>query len=90
MNLKKLYSIEKNVPLPDDDNGSGSHRVGKWTRLAQKMSVGDSVLVKSYPEAMSLRNALIRVKGKVYTAMVRKEQDGSRVWLIKRSTPTHR
>ena len=90
MNPQKPYTIEKNVPLPDDRGGPGGHRVGKWTRLAQKMSVGDSVLVKSYAEAMSLRNAIIRVKGKECSAIVRKEQDGRRVWLIKRGTPAHR
>jgi tRNA G37 N-methylase TrmD len=86
MDTKKPYTIEKNVPLPDDFGGVGNRRIGRWTSLAQKMSVGDSVLVKSYAAAMSLRNALIRVKGKGYSTTVRKEQGGRRLWLVKPDT----
>ena len=82
MKARNLYTVEKNVPLP---NSYAHDRIGKWTRLARSMSVGDSVLVASFAEAMSLRNALVRVKGSTHSATTRKECDGTRVWLVKRS-----
>ena len=63
--------IEKNIPFP---NGRG-----KWVEIAQKMEVGDSVLVKTTAEACSLGLAVKRaVNGKVTTA---KQACGNiRVW----------
>ena len=65
--------IEKNIPLPKRRN--------KWADLAREMEVGDSVLLKSTAEALSLGLAVKRIKkGKVTTA---KQDCGNiRTWRI--------
>jgi hypothetical protein len=49
------YNIEKGIPLPFKGKGTGA-----WTKLANKMEVGDSVRVNGRIEAMNLRNAIVR------------------------------
>jgi len=63
--------IEKNIPFPKGR--------GKWVEVVHKMEVGDSVLVKTTSEALSLGLAMKRaVNGKVITA---KQACGNiRVW----------
>ena len=65
--------IEKNIPLPKRRN--------KWADLAREMEVGDSVLLKSTAEALSLGLAVKRIKkGKVTTS---KQDCGNiRTWRV--------
>ena len=66
------YKIEKNVPIP------GYPSKGRWKELANKMEVGDSVVVHNRNEIMNLRNALVKLG---YHAVCRgTDTDHPRVW----------
>ena len=75
------YEIEQNIPL------SAS---GKWTRLAEKMKVGDSVLVANDMEAKALKSSMIyyyKSKGVSVGTAARNQKDGTfRVWLLEPKT----
>ena len=65
------YKIEKNIPI------SAHGKSGVWSRLATKMEIGDSILVKTKAQAMGLRTALNRFGYKTITRTV---DEGIRVW----------
>lgn len=65
------YKIEKNIPV------SAHGKSGVWSRLATKMEIGDSILVKTRAQAMGLRTALKRFGYKPTTRTV---DEGIRVW----------
>lgn len=48
--IMETYKIEKNIPM--------ENKQGKVKFTAECMKVGDSVLMESYPKAVSLANAL--------------------------------
>lgn len=65
------YKIEKNIPI------FAHGKSGVWSRLATKMEIGDSILVKTKAQAMGLRTALNRFGYKTITRTV---DEGTRVW----------
>jgi len=67
------YKIEKNIPI------SAHGKSGVWSRLATKMDIGDSILVKTRAQAMGLRTALNRFG---YKGMTRTVDEGIRVWKV--------
>jgi hypothetical protein len=69
------YKIEKGIPVPRDGKGRG-----KWSGIAGKMEVGDSVLVNGRLEAMNLRNAIVRQGFKAVARGIDKPQ--TRVWKL--------
>ena len=71
--------IEKNIPLPRE---RGRH--GEIRALADKMSVGDSVLVPNATIAQALVQRLRRQANGTAAATVRKQDDDTyRVWRTK-------
>ena len=65
--------IEKNVPIPPKYNH------GIWTHLAEKMEVGDSILVDSASHRSSLTIAL---KGRGCKLTTRSENGKFRIWRL--------
>jgi len=65
-----MYQIEKDVPKESAPRG-------RWSVMASKMEIGNSVQVKDYSEAQRLCQA-IRAKG--FKASQRKNSEGIRVW----------
>jgi len=72
-----IYEIEQGIPL---------RASGKWTRLAEKMKVGDSVLVANDIEAKALKCSMIsyyKSKGISIGTAARNQNDGTfRVWRL--------
>lgn len=68
--MTKEIQIESNIPLP-------RAKQTKWVRIAQKMDVGDSVLLDSNKQANCLYVALIRLGHSVRMA---RDNGGIRVW----------
>jgi hypothetical protein len=64
--------IEKNVPVPP----AGRSKI----EIINDMEIGDSVLCRTYEQAMSLRDAL-RYRGLKYTTR-KIENEGWRVWRL--------
>lgn len=65
--------IEKNIPMPN--NGWGN-----WPRVLRRMKEGDSVLVKTIRDALSISQSARTLKGR--TAR-RRVTGGYRVWCVK-------
>ena len=65
------YKIEKNIPITKE------YRKGTWKKLAEKMEIGDSVLVKDRTEANTL-GIMIRRLG--YRQITRSDNNKIRVW----------
>jgi hypothetical protein len=76
--METLYKIEKNVPTPKTYSHVATPR---WVNLAKEMKPGDSVLVKTYDEASSLRDAGILINRKIVTRC-QKDIGLYRCWLI--------
>ena len=76
-----IYEIEQSIPL---------RASGKWTRLAEKMKVGDSVLVANDMEAKALKSSMIsyyKSKGVSIGTAARNQNDGTfRVWRLEPKT----
>lgn len=68
--MTKELQIESNVPLP-------KVKRTKWARLAEKMGVGDSVLLDGNKQANCLYVALIR---QGYSVRMARDNGGIRVW----------
>ena len=69
-----MYIIERGVPTPCNRSRS------KWATIVSEMNDGDSIVVASYSETNSMRQAIIR-SGKRSTG--RQLPDGSfRVWKL--------
>lgn len=51
-----IFTIEKEVPIPDPDRTNC--RNGTWKSLAQQMEIGDSVRVSGAGQSSSLQNAI--------------------------------
>jgi len=62
--------IEKEIPLK---------KVGKWDRVVEMMSVGDSFLTKEQNDCRTFRKACAR---KGYSAARRREGNKYRMWKI--------
>ena len=69
------YKIEKNIPI------SKHGKTGKWSYLAKQMEIGDSVLVNSRKEAMSIS---IVLKKTGYKGVTRNVDNGVRVWKVEK------
>ena len=67
------YKIEKNIPI------TKQYRKGTWKELAEKMEIGDSVLVKNRVEANTL-GIMIRRLG--YKQVTRSDNNKIRVWKL--------
>lgn len=65
--------IEKNIPIPRKYNH------GIWTKLAEQMDVGDSILVDNTSQRAALSNAL---KGRGCKLTTRSENGKFRVWRL--------
>ena len=71
--LKEIF-IEENIPVPN-------FRWGKYSSIAHKMKVGDSVLCKNYNLMKGIRGAIDPIKG--CRPISRKQGNGTwRVWKI--------
>ena len=69
-----MYTIERGVPTPCHPNK------GKWATIVSEMNDGDSIVVASYTETNSMRQAIIRSGRK---SVARELPDGSfRVWKL--------
>ena len=69
-----MYVIERGVPLPSN------RRKGKWVTIASQMKNGDSIVVATFTEQSSLRQAIIRGGS---SSSVFELPDGSfRVWKL--------
>ena len=68
--MDKEPRIDKNVAIP-------KRKGGRWTALAGKLSVGDSVVLLNYADVGSLR-AVISRSG--FGSVARKQDNGWRVW----------
>ena len=64
--------IEKGIPVPPP-------RLNQKSAFVNQMQLGDSVLLLDYKSANNTRGVIIRTG---FTAVVRKEKDGWRVWKI--------
>ena len=69
------YKIEKNIPITKE------YRKGTWKELAEKMEIGDSVLVKDRTEANSLSIIIRRLD---YRQVTRTEGNKVRVWKLEK------
>ena len=69
------YKIEKNIPISEHG------KKGKWSSIGKQMQIGDSVLVNSRKEAVSISVVLKRTG---YKAVTRKVDNGVRVWKVER------
>ena len=65
------YKIEKNIPIIKQ------YRKGTWKELAEKMEIGDSVLVKDRTEANTLSIMIRRLGCRQVT---RSDNNKIRVW----------
>jgi hypothetical protein len=72
---KMKYKIEKNIPI------SKHGKTGKWSSIGKQMEIGDSVLVNSRKEAMSISMAL---KKTGYKGVTRNVDNGVRVWKVEK------
>jgi hypothetical protein len=69
-----MYIIERGVPTPCNRSRS------KWATIVSEMNDGDSIVVASYSETNSMRQAIIRSGRK---SCARQLSDGSfRVWKL--------
>ena len=73
--------IEKNIPIPRSSRGGG-----KWMRLAEKMEVGDSVLLKTVKHVQTFTHAAKKLGMK---AVQRKCEEGIRVWIVESKQEEH-
>jgi len=67
--------IDRGVPIAPVDKS----RSGKWKDLLLSMNVGDSILVNTKTETMTIRAA---AKGLQMNVTVRGEDDKFRVWRV--------
>lgn len=73
-----MFKIEKNIKIQEKITRKGK---GKWSLLALKMKIRDSVLLESISEAICLRIALNRHG---FKPVQRKEKEKYRLWKLKR------
>lgn len=79
--VTKTIVIQRGVPLPDRRGYRGESTT--WTKLAEQMTEGDSVLLDAEKQAASLGVAL-RKRG--WRPSQRQEGGRWRVWCVERKT----
>tara|TARA_R110002051_G_scaffold60205_1_gene110309 strand:- start:19 stop:315 length:297 start_codon:yes stop_codon:yes gene_type:complete len=81
-NWIKNAKIDKHVPVPECGNGRDQLTVVDFVKYTMKE--GDSVLCETPAQAFYLSKVIGRDAHKYYLGLTRQEQNGTRVWKVRR------